>query len=102
MSKLDAIKARIAFHEKFFFAAMATVLALVGWTVSFTFQPILGYWGQQVLQWSVCLLMPFATIKNSRNSLRRLNMLNELLAGFVVLVFLTLLAYLMWDADKDF
>ncbi len=33
-SKLDAIKARIAFHEKVFFAAMATVLALVGWTVS--------------------------------------------------------------------
>jgi hypothetical protein len=29
-------------------------------------------------------------------------MLNELLAGFVVVVFLTLLAYLAWDADKDF
>jgi hypothetical protein len=29
-------------------------------------------------------------------------MLNELLAGVVVLVFLALLGYLAWDADRDF
>jgi hypothetical protein len=31
MPKLERIKAEIAFHEKMFFAALAVVLALVGW-----------------------------------------------------------------------
>jgi len=31
MSKLDRIKAEISFHEKMFFAAVAAVLALMGW-----------------------------------------------------------------------
>jgi hypothetical protein len=31
MSKTDRIKAEISFHEKMFFAALAMLLALVGW-----------------------------------------------------------------------
>jgi hypothetical protein len=31
MSKIDRIKAEISFHEKMFFAALAVVMALVGW-----------------------------------------------------------------------
>lgn len=32
MSKIDRIKAEISFHEKMFFAALAVILALTGWT----------------------------------------------------------------------
>jgi len=31
MPKIDRIKAEISFHEKMFFAALAVVMALVGW-----------------------------------------------------------------------
>ena len=31
MSKIDFIKAEIAFYEKLFFASMAVILALIGW-----------------------------------------------------------------------
>jgi len=31
MSKIERIKAEISFHEKMFFAALAVVMALVGW-----------------------------------------------------------------------
>ncbi len=34
MSKLDKIKAEIAFHEKMFFAALAVVIGLIGWSAS--------------------------------------------------------------------
>ena len=31
MAKIDRIKAEIAFHEKMFFAALAVILAVIGW-----------------------------------------------------------------------
>ncbi len=31
MPKIDRIKAEIAFHEKMFFAALAVILAVIGW-----------------------------------------------------------------------
>jgi hypothetical protein len=31
MPKIERIKAEISFHEKMFFAALAVVIALVGW-----------------------------------------------------------------------
>lgn len=31
MSKLERIKAEIAFHEKMFFVSIASMLALIGW-----------------------------------------------------------------------
>ncbi len=31
MSKIERIKAEISFHEKMFFAALAVIMALVGW-----------------------------------------------------------------------
>ena len=31
MSESDSIKANIAFHEKMFFAAIAILVALIGW-----------------------------------------------------------------------
>jgi|GEM_PF-631420 len=31
MPKIDRIKAKIAFHEKMFFAALAVILAVIGW-----------------------------------------------------------------------
>ena len=31
MSKIERIKAEISFHEKMFFAALAVLMALVGW-----------------------------------------------------------------------
>jgi len=34
MSKLDKIKAEISFHEKMFFAALAVIVGLTGWTAS--------------------------------------------------------------------
>lgn len=34
MSKADAIKAEIGFHEKMFFAALAGLLTLIGWLAS--------------------------------------------------------------------
>jgi len=34
MSEADSIKANIAFHEKMFFAAIAILVALVGWMAS--------------------------------------------------------------------
>ena len=34
MSKLDRIKAEISFHEKMFFAALAVLLSIIGWSVS--------------------------------------------------------------------
>ena len=34
MSKLDKIKAEIAFHEKMFFAALTVVIGLIGWSAS--------------------------------------------------------------------
>jgi cell division protein FtsL len=65
MSKLDAIRARIAFHEKVFFAAMAAVLALVGWTVnSYLSATILCFLVQQELQWLACQLLRLGTIRN--------------------------------------
>jgi Flp pilus assembly protein TadB len=33
MPKIDRIKAEISFHEKMFFAALAVILALIGWAV---------------------------------------------------------------------
>ena len=33
MSKSDRLKAEIAFHEKMFFAALAMLFAIVGWTI---------------------------------------------------------------------
>ena len=33
MPKIDRIKAEISFYEKMFFAALAVILALVGWAV---------------------------------------------------------------------
>ena len=32
MPKIERIKAEISFHEKMFFAALAVILALVGWS----------------------------------------------------------------------
>ena len=34
MTKLDIVKADIAFHEKLFFGALAVLVALVGWLAS--------------------------------------------------------------------
>ena len=34
MSKAEAIKAEIGFHEKMFFAALAGLLTLIGWLAS--------------------------------------------------------------------
>ncbi len=34
MSKLDRIKADISFHEKMFFAALAVIVGLIGWSAS--------------------------------------------------------------------
>ena len=34
MSESESIKANIAFHEKMFFAAIAVLVTLVGWTAS--------------------------------------------------------------------
>ena len=34
MSRIDSLKANIAFHEKMFFAALAIVLSLTGWIVT--------------------------------------------------------------------
>jgi F0F1-type ATP synthase assembly protein I len=34
MSETESIKANIAFHEKIFFAAIATLMTLIGWIVS--------------------------------------------------------------------
>ena len=34
MPTIDRIKTEIAFHEKMFFASVAAMLALIGWTVS--------------------------------------------------------------------
>ena len=34
MSKADQLKAEIAFHEKMFFASLAVVIGLLGWSAS--------------------------------------------------------------------
>lgn len=34
MSEAESIKASIAFHEKMFFAAIATLMTLIGWMAS--------------------------------------------------------------------
>jgi len=34
MTKPDRIKAEISFHEKMFFAALAVLLSIIGWSVS--------------------------------------------------------------------
>ena len=34
MSKLDRVKAEISFHEKMFFAALAVIIGLIGWSAS--------------------------------------------------------------------
>lgn len=42
MSKVDRIKAEISFHEKMFFAALAVILALVGWAAEHYL--IISFW----------------------------------------------------------
>ena len=59
MPKLDGLKANVSFHEKMFFAAIAVILALLGWAVN---QPLtIELWKFIVAALSLFAAIVFAT-----------------------------------------